>query len=166
MERAAAFSNRLNPPTIRLDMSFASLKAAFKSVFNSPEEEIERRMRESDSDADMSIGKGITEEICFHTWQKGVDFVRLKETDFDRGTLYYVSDEGEESCGELPIEQTITLAKRIRVLANIDGWGHSDTTPNQMLVEAKDRTYRLTVTHFQLKPEINVLMKVEHVVRP
>lgn len=144
-------------------MKLGELKAVFKSIFNTPDEEIERRIRESDSEEDMCISKGITENICLFTWQKGFEYSRVKEESAEAAAVYYVSGEGEEWCGELPMEQAVHLAKRIRVLANIDGWGHSDITPYQMLLEGEEHSFHLTVTHFQLKPKLNVLWKVEHV---
>jgi hypothetical protein len=146
-------------------MSFSSLRAALKSVFNNPEEEIDRRIVESDSSDDMCISKGITENICLIAWQRGVRDVRIKQTSPEVASVYYVSSQGDERCAELPMEQAIYLARRIRVLANIDGWGHSDTKPYEMLLESKEHSFLLSITQFQLKPKLDVAWAVEHVAR-
>ena len=64
------------------------------------------------------------------------------------------------------MELTVPLAKRIRVLANVDGWGHSDTTPNQMSAETERNTFLITVTKFQLKPTLDLRFEVTHVDGP
>ncbi len=155
-------------------MSFASIKAAFKSVFNTPEEEVERHIRADEENDEMSIAKGIIENICLNALKECVGLVRLRNCpDIAPGPnsegfacLYFVSATSEVECGQLPIEMATHLAKRIRVMANIDGWGHLTTTPYEMDVQALDQSFLLRILEFKLKPDLDVLMKVEQAVRP
>ena len=147
-------------------MSFASIKAAFKNVFNSPDEEIQRRIGEDELNDGMSISKAILENICLFACEKGIKTIRIKESNPDIGTVFYVSEAREEQCVELPMEQAVDLARRIRVLANVDGWGHLDTTPNLMSAETNGNSLLITVTGFQLKPTLDLFFEVTRVDGP
>lgn len=147
-------------------MSFATLRAAVRSIFNTPEEDVERHIRADTESDEMSICKAIIENMCLNAVAEGIEQVRLKEASVDSAKLFHVLETTEEECGELPLEMAIHVAKRIRVMANIDGWGHLTTNPYEMDVLANGQPFLLKIKYFKLQPTLEVLMEVHPFVCP